>query len=114
MTGTINLPLPESIGKLSVAGTLTYTSEQVANGSVPGFFTPLGGGILPDRTLLNLNVNWNNVGGMPVDASFFVTNITNKVYAVNTGGGWNSSGIADMLMGEPRMVGFRLKYSFGN
>ena len=70
--------------------------------------------MLPSRTLLNLNINWNKVAGTPIDASFFVTNLTNKAYAVNTGGGWNSSGIGDMLLGEPRMWGFRIKYSFGN
>ena len=111
---TYTLPLPETVGKLSAGLTMIYTSRQIANGSVPADLGPLGGGILPSRTLLNLNINWNKVGGMPVDLAFFVTNLTNKAYAVNTGGGWNSSGIGDVLIGEPRMWGFRLKYSFGN
>ena len=112
--GTYTLPLPESVGKLSVGLTMAYTSSQIANGSVPAILGPVGGGMLPSRTLLNLNINWNKVAGTPIDASFFVTNLTNKAYAVNTGGGWNSSGIGDMLLGEPRMWGFRIKYSFGN
>ncbi len=113
VTGTYVLPLPEEVGKLSVGGTVTYTGSQLSNGSVPANLGPVGGGRLPARTLVNLNVNWNNVAGSPIDAAFFVTNLTKKVYAVTTGGGWNSSGVGDMLIGEPRMWGFRLKYSFG-
>lgn len=114
VTGTYTLPLPESIGKLSIAGTVTHTSTQIANGSVPAILGPVGGGVLPKRTLVNLNLNWSEVGGLPVDLALFATNVTKKVYAVNTGGGWNSSGVGDMLMGEPRMFGARVKVKFGN
>ena len=112
MTGTWTLPIPEQYGKLSTGLTMTYTASQIANGSVPASLGPVGGGILPARTLLNLNVNWNKIGGTPIDAAFFATNLTNKVYAVNTGGGWNSSGIGDVLLGEPRMYGVRMKISY--
>ncbi|MBU6269009.1 MAG: TonB-dependent receptor, partial [Sphingomonadales bacterium] len=117
-TGTWTLPLPESIGKIAASLTMVYTGEQIANGSVPAYFgtgtsiLALGGGYLPARTLLNVNVNWNHVAGSPVDASFFATNVTNKVYATNTGGGWNSSGIGDLNIGEPRMYGVKLKVSY--
>jgi iron complex outermembrane receptor protein len=108
LTGTYTLPLEAAWGRLSVAGTMTYTSRQIANGSVPANV-----GVLPSRTLVNLNINWEKVGGTPIDAAFFVTNLTKKVYAVNTGGGYNSAGLGDLLIGEPRMYGFRLRYSFG-
>ncbi|MDE2405343.1 MAG: TonB-dependent receptor [Sphingomonadales bacterium] len=118
LTGTWNLPLPESIGKISSSLTMVYTSSQIANGSVPAYFgtgtsiLALGGGYLPSRALLNVNVNWNHIAGSPVDAAFFATNVLNKVYATNTGGGWNSSGIGDLLIGEPRMYGMKLKVNF--
>ena len=71
-------------------------------------------GILPSSQLVNLNVNWEGIGGLPVDASFFVTNLTNAKTILHAnvqstpGGGFISN-----IIGEPRMFGFRLKYSFG-
>jgi iron complex outermembrane receptor protein len=69
-------------------------------------------GVQPGRTTFNINVNWDNVAGKPIDAAFFMTNVTNKTYFVNTGGAFVSAGFADLLLGEPRMWGFRLKYRF--
>lgn len=133
LTGTYTLPLPERIGSASIGATMIYTSSQIANGSVPAAcgptqtqetqtpgnpsqwcyassLTPMG--VLPGRTLINLNINWNDLAGLPVDAAFFVTNLTNKTYFVNTGGAFGSAGFGDVLLGEPRMWGFRLKYRF--
>ncbi|RZJ96326.1 MAG: TonB-dependent receptor [Novosphingobium sp.] len=135
LTGTYTLPLDESFGKLSVGGTLAYQSRQIANGGMPAecgptktpltsstvsatqwcfapTTTPLGR--QPGRALVNLNINWDGVAGLPIDAAFFVTNLTKKQYFVNTGGGFNSGRFADVQVGEPRIWGFRLKYRFGN
>ena len=68
----------------------------------------------PATDLLNLNVNWNNFMGKPVDLAFFVTNLTKQVYAVDVGSSFNSAGFENQLMGPPRMWGFRLKYRFGD
>jgi iron complex outermembrane receptor protein len=132
-TGTYTLPLDDSFGKFSVSGTVLYQSRQLANGGMPAQCGPTKTaattspvnpsawcfasstvplGVLPSRTLINLNVNWDNVAGLPVDAAFFVTNLTKKTYFVNTGGGFNSARFGDVQLGEPRMFGFRLKYRF--
>ena len=73
--------------------------------------TPLG--VIPAYDLINLNLNWDSVAGSPVDLALFATNVTKEVYPVNTGGGWNSSGIGDWLLGVPRMYGVRVRYNFG-
>jgi iron complex outermembrane receptor protein len=133
LSGTYTLPLPESVGKLSVGATWVYTSAYRAvsdppvlatpcpgvtantninlfncSAAVPAQFAPQGYG----SKVLNLNVNWEKVGGLPVDAAFFVTNVTNEhvfLHAnVQVGSGFLSN-----IIGEPRMFGFRLKYSFG-
>jgi iron complex outermembrane receptor protein len=140
LTATYTLPLPDSFGKFSVSGSMIYTSAyravsdppvlascalspsgaaQTANtninlfncsAAVPAQFASTYG-ILPSSKLYNLNVNWENVGGLPVDASFFITNLTNAhVYLhsnVQAGSGFISN-----LIGEPRMIGGRLKYRF--
>ena len=113
-TGTYTLPLDESVGKVSLGVTWVHTGKQISNGSVPAFVGTIPLGTIPAYNLVNLNVNWEKVGGSPVDAAFFVTNLNKAIYPVNTGGGWNSAGIGDWLVGAPRMWGFRLKYSFGD
>ncbi len=134
-TATYTLPLDESIGQLSVSGTLLFQSRQIANGGMPASCGPIQTaattsplvptswcqaatnrplGVLPKRTLINLNVNWDNVAGLPIDAALFVTNLTKKTYFVNTGGGFSSARFADVQLGEPRMIGVRLKYRFGD
>jgi iron complex outermembrane receptor protein len=112
LTATYTLPLDESIGKVSLGATFTHTDKYFydasGNTSIPAFLR-----IMPKSDLLNLNVNWDNVAGTPVSAAFFMTNVTNQIYAVASGGGWSSAGFGDLYYGQPRMWGFRLKYKFG-
>ena len=105
-TATYTLPLDESIGRVSLSATYTYTDEQVANDTTPF-------GFLPSSNLLNLNVNWNGVAGLPIDAAFFMTNVTNEEFPVNVGGNWASNGYDTVVTNVPRMWGVRLKYRFG-
>lgn len=105
-TATYTLPLDESIGRLSVGATYVYTASQVAVLS-----SPLG--VLPESHLLNLNANWENVAGSPVDLAFFMTNVTNKAYPLNVLNGYNSDGFDGYIVNQPRMWGVRLRYSFG-
>ncbi len=103
------LPLDPSIGKFTIGGTFVYQSRRriVADG-VPGS----GAGVAPSSSVLNLNATWENVAQMPIDLSFFMTNVTNEHVILqindNTGRGFISA-----TVGEPRMWGARLKYRFG-
>lgn len=108
LSATYTLPLDGSFGELSLGATYVYTDEQIANASVPAAV-----GVIPQTDLLNLNVNWDGVFGSPVDAAFFMTNVTDEIFPLSTGGGWTSAGFGDILLGQPRMYGFRLRYSFG-
>jgi iron complex outermembrane recepter protein len=105
-TATYTLPLDESIGRISFGATYTHTSSQVASEQTPF-------GVMPASDLLNLNVNWNSVAGMPIDAAFFMTNVTNEKFPVNVANNWQSNGFEAHVTNVPRMYGFRLKYRFG-
>lgn len=103
------LPLPESIGKISIGGNLVHTSSHIVNTQK---------GRLPAYTYGNVNLNWDGVAGLPVDMSVFITNVTNKLMYNNINvqaqpaagyGGFYSYSLA-----EPRMYGVRLKYRFGS
>jgi iron complex outermembrane receptor protein len=108
LTGTYLLPIPESVGNVSVGATFVHTDSSIADGSVPA-----DTGVLPATNLLNLNASWKNLLGHPIDLSLFATNVTNQLYSVGTGSGYVSSGIGDVLVGPPRMYGGRIRYSFG-
>ncbi|MBW8783689.1 MAG: TonB-dependent receptor [Novosphingobium sp.] len=116
VTGTYTLPLDKSIGEVSLGATYTYTSRQIVTTAETATATPVLGfdpGVLQPMHLVNLNLNWNNVAGMPVDFAAFVTNVTNRHYRVNIGQSWNSAGFENALYLAPRMWGVRLKYRFG-
>jgi iron complex outermembrane receptor protein len=100
VTATYSLPLPEDV---SLGATFVHTDKQVANASA--LF-----GILPPTDLLNLNATWTGIMRSPLDAAFFMTNATNEIYPVATTAG---SGYDNILFGQPRVWGFRLRYNFG-
>ena len=117
MSASYTLPEDESVGKISIGATLVYTDQQyqtrgdaaaAAVGALPEDY-----GLLPSTNLLNLNLNWKGIAGSPVDLSVYATNITGEKYRVASAGGISSTGGEYILVGEPRMYGVRLKYSFG-
>jgi iron complex outermembrane recepter protein len=117
LTGSYTLPLDESLGEVTVGATFTYTAEQFqthsndlpfAQGVIPENY-----GLLPSTNLLNLNLNWNGIGGSPIDAALFATNVTNEKYRVASAGALPSTGGEFILLGEPRMYGLRLRYNLG-
>lgn len=106
VTGSYTLPLDESIGEISFGATYTYTASQIASADSPF-------GRLPSTNLLNLNASWEGIAGTPIDLSLFATNVTKEKYPVYVGGTYFSAGFETLLLGQPRMYGLRLRYSFG-
>jgi iron complex outermembrane receptor protein len=104
-TLTYTLPLDKSIGEISIGGTYVHTTSQFADLQSPF-------GLMPANDLLNLNLNWNSVAGMPIDLAAFVTNVTKEKYPVNVANNWASNGFESVVTNVPRMYGLRLKYRF--
>jgi iron complex outermembrane recepter protein len=103
------LPFDESAGRFTVGGTFIYQSRRriVADG-VPGS----GLGVAPSSSVLNLNATWANVGQMPLDLSFFMTNVTNEKVILQINDNF-LRGFVSSTIGEPRMWGFRARVKFG-
>lgn len=103
------LPLSESLGKITVGGSYLYQSKRriVADG-VPGS----GSGIAPSSNVFNLNATWENIAELPIDLGFFMTNVTNEhtILQINDN---TLRGFISSTVGEPKMYGFRLRYTFG-
>lgn len=106
-TATYTLPLDSSVGRISLGATFTHTDSQTA--AAPAA-TPIG--VLPPTDLLNLNLNWNSVGGGPLDFALFATNVTNEKYLAIVGGSYNSAGFESVGPGQPRMYGGRVRVRF--
>jgi iron complex outermembrane recepter protein len=115
ISGNYTLPLDESIGRISLGATFTHTDKQFANHAADAFEAQVGlnPGLLPATDLLNLNLDWNDVAGLPVDLSLFATNVTKEKYWVY-GGALMQLGYDTVVIGEPRMYGARLRFRFGD
>lgn len=105
-TVSYTLPLPPSVGEITIGGTFVHTAKQESNVA-----SPLG--LLPSTDLLNLNITWKDVAEQPIDLSFFVTNVTNEKFLLAAGGFFSSFGFDSGPINEPRMWGVRVKYKIG-
>ncbi|WP_372809738.1 TonB-dependent receptor [Litorivivens sp.] len=108
-TANVNyrLPLPHEIGMISVGATYIYTGAQRQSS---GSSTPFD--VLAPYSLINANITWNDMFGVPLDLNFFVTNVQDKEYEVYLSGTDGSLGFTSRQMGLPRMYGARLRYNF--
>jgi iron complex outermembrane receptor protein len=116
VSANYTLPLDEKIGRITFGGSYTYRTKMLVNyvdranpnPDIAAFST------LPSLGLLNLNLGWNAIAGSPIDLSLFATNVTKKkYYAFAPGLGSPQLGFEVASVGEPRMYGLRLRYSFG-
>jgi iron complex outermembrane recepter protein len=65
--------------------------------------------------LLSASFDWRNINGGNLDLSVFATNLTDEEYRISPAGVYEAGaiGVAASIYGEPRMVGARLKYHWG-
>jgi iron complex outermembrane receptor protein len=107
VTGSYMLPLPTNIGKITLSATYTYQGSMLGNtSSLPAHQT------IEPENLLNMNLNWSNVAGAPLDLSLFVTNLTDEkfyTYYIGSSFGWEAG-----MLNEPRMYGVRLRFHWGH
>jgi len=102
---TYALPLPASVGLVSVGGTYIYTDEQLASTSTPF-------GIIADYDLFNFHINWEEIGGSALDGSAFISNALDEEYTTYVHGLYESIGSEFHTPGMRRMYGVRLRYKF--
>ncbi|HEX7858537.1 MAG TPA: TonB-dependent receptor [Sphingobium sp.] len=112
VTGTYVLPVDESIGRIAFSANYVHVDRfrSAYDHTLVGF--PASLDYTPAKDLLNLSLNWNSIGGRPVDLQAFATNVTNKKY-VSYVNDVASSGFETGRPAEPRMYGMRLRYNFG-
>ena len=101
------LPVPASLGDIIAGLSYSYTSNQTA------LYSAYGG--LPSFELLNATLSWKSVAQSSFDIALFATNLTNEKYATNVNDFYAvaNARFVSYLYGEPRMVGARLRWTFG-
>ncbi|SEQ43061.1 Outer membrane receptor proteins, mostly Fe transport [Solimonas aquatica] len=105
-TAAYTLPLDASLGAVTASTTYTYQSDMFVSSSTNG-----PNGTVPSYGLFNLNLSWDGVGGKPVDIAFFATNLLDQYYRASVIDSWQQ-GISTQILGEPRMLGGRVRLSF--
>jgi len=94
------------LGKVSVSATYSWQGHiQFSDREL--------GGIIPPHGLLDLRMDWDDLAGRPLDASFFMTNATDQTYIAGGTVVYSALGVNPVIYGEPRMWGFQLRYRFG-
>jgi iron complex outermembrane receptor protein len=115
VTPAYTLPLPDTIGAVTLAATWTYTGKQLANYADRTEPALAQYSYVDATKLLNLNVNWINIMGKPIDLSVFATNVTKEEYFTfcsGLGGGIGSNGFETCDPGAPMMFGARVKIRY--
>jgi iron complex outermembrane receptor protein len=108
VSGTIMIPTPESVGKLEVGATYRYqASFQTAASTVSR------GQLASSIKQVDLNLDWRDVGGRPVDFSLFATNVTKQKVATLITPLYATFGFDTRYLGEPRIYGAKLRVRFG-
>jgi iron complex outermembrane recepter protein len=105
---TYKLPLAPGPGDFSIGAFYSYQSRFFEAPVVQPFDYIDGYG------LLNARIDWNNIFQTSLDASFFVSNVTDKVYRVGQYNSLIANGYITSFYGEPRMYGIQLRYRFGH
>jgi iron complex outermembrane recepter protein len=105
---TFTLPTSDSIGKIELGATYRYSSSWTTSASNVSteVSTPV--------KQLDLNLDWRNVAGAPVDLGLFATNVTNQFTQGVIVAIFNQLGYDARYLGKPRMFGARIRVRFGN
>lgn len=118
VTEIYRLPVAESAGDVTVSATHSYSSSRLATYAYynPAVVAGMGAdyGRLEKYGTLNLNLNWNEVGGNPFNLALFATNVTGKQFFTGLGGVGGAFGFESASVGEPRMYGMRFRVRFGD
>jgi iron complex outermembrane receptor protein len=119
LTARYTLPLDNSIGDVTLGATYSFTDKQLGsyayyNPATLALFNGNDYGTVPSFAILNLNLNWKSVAGLPVDVSAFATNVTAKKYFAGVAGVGSAFGFESYAVGEPRTFGLRVRYRFGD
>ncbi|MEI9850792.1 MAG: TonB-dependent receptor [Sphingomonas sp.] len=102
----LRLPVAPGLGEVALGATWSWQSAMSVAVDPQPFDT------VPAYGLLNLRVEWNDVGGRPVDLAAFGTNVLDKEYRVTANMGYNTSGYNSAIFGDRAEYGLSARFRF--
>lgn len=112
ISGHYDFPLPEEIGNVSFSADYSYQTRIYTNDEAIYNANPKAES-QPAFGLMNVRLDWENIKGNPVDLSFYVRNVFDKLYLIGTGGLLNTLGTVTRINGDPRTFGVQARVRFG-
>jgi iron complex outermembrane receptor protein len=106
----VTLPVPAGIGTIELGASYRFTSAYTTSSAASN---PNSNVKATAVKQLDLNLDWKNIGGSPVDFSLFATNVTNQFTVTTVQPLYDSFGFDMRYLGPPRMYGMRLRVRFG-
>jgi iron complex outermembrane receptor protein len=111
VTAGYDLPLDPSLGLVNASVTYAWTDNvYLSPYSLP---EAEPGAWLESTGLLNASVTWNAIKGSGFDVMLFGTNLTDEDYRISNSNVWNLVYYRASIYGEPRILGVRLSYHWG-
>jgi len=112
-SATVRYEFPTSEwGDVDASMSYSYVGTQYASSYTRPEAEP--GAWLSAFGLLNGSLNWSNVMGTRLQLQLFGSNLTDETYRIANSGVWNVLYFRSSMYGEPRMVGLRASYSWGD
>jgi len=110
---TWHVPIPESLGDLQLGGNVSYKSlthlgTDTNSLPAPGYF----GSDQPAYALVDLRLQWDNIGGSNFNVGAYVKNLTDKFYRAGLVDIVSATGIGTSNYGPPRTFGATVGYKF--
>lgn len=112
VSASYEIPIDVSLGLVDASVTYAWTGTQYSSGyslpdSEPGAY-------LEDHGLLNASLSWSKILGSSLDFQLFGTNLTDEDYRIANSNVWNLIYFRASTYGEPRILGAKLTYRWGD
>jgi len=108
--GRYVLPVDESLGEIALSTNVYYQSRTLFDDSV--LQDPKQLGFQNSYAMVDARLDWNKIGGSPLDMAFFIRNITDHTHYVGYGNNLTSFGQSQATYNEPRTYGLQLRVQF--
>lgn len=103
LDGRLALPMPVELGDLGLRVTYSWQDDLKVSPDPQPFDT------IPSYALVNLRLEWDNVGGRPIDIALYGTNVTDEEYRVTSNNAYTTSGRVSSIYGEPAQYGLSVR-----
>ena len=95
--------MPVELGDLGLRVTYSWQDDLKVSPDPQPFDT------IPSYALVNLRLEWDNVGGRPIDIALYGTNVTDEEYRVTSNNAYTTSGRVSSIYGEPAQYGLSVR-----